>query len=161
MSKFKSGDKVIVISAQLDTYWYADKIGEVFTLAEKTRHDWHVVENPGGVIYENDIELASEAWTDGIPQVGVVCEYSLDKINWYTCEVLFVGKNCIVANCYTDAGEIEQCMYLQQTLFRPIKTAEEIEREEVIADMRKDLEDYHSSEYTIEDYLTRKGWRKK
>lgn len=58
MNKFKVGDKVKIISAGLCTYWYADRIGDVFTLSSQISNgDWRVVEDRDGCLSMNDIEL--------------------------------------------------------------------------------------------------------
>lgn len=58
---FKIGDKVRVKSAELPTYWYASRIGEVFTLVEydKSNDDW-LVEEADAYLGVDDIELVSQ-----------------------------------------------------------------------------------------------------
>ena len=58
---FKIGDKVRVKSAELPTYWYASRIGEVFTLVEydKSNNDW-LVEEADAYLSVDDIELVSQ-----------------------------------------------------------------------------------------------------
>lgn len=58
MSKFKAGDKVKIISCDKEYYWYADKIGEIYTIVEyifDTR--CYSVEESKMSICENDLEL--------------------------------------------------------------------------------------------------------
>ena len=58
---FNVGDKVRIISSERYTYWYADRIGEVFTLICCDPFDscWRVKESDGWVDH-SDIELVSE-----------------------------------------------------------------------------------------------------
>ena len=62
MKQFKKGDKVKVVSAGRDTYWYADKIGQVFTLAEQLDRegDWFTAEHSDCALGEDDIELVQD-----------------------------------------------------------------------------------------------------
>lgn len=61
MSNFKVGDKVKVIRAGLDSYGYADKIGQVFTLAKQLNHqEWLTTERSDRVLGEDDIELVQD-----------------------------------------------------------------------------------------------------
>ena len=61
MNKFKSGDKVKVVSSVLKTYWYSDKIGEVFTLYNYIPgFGWNVVGDSCSYLKECDVELVKE-----------------------------------------------------------------------------------------------------
>jgi len=51
--------KVIVRKALLPTYWYADKIGQVFECYQRGSNQYQVVEHKGSVLF-----IAAE---DGIP----------------------------------------------------------------------------------------------
>jgi hypothetical protein len=57
MNKFKAGDKVKVVSAERDTYWYASKIGNIYTLKSLDGEDWVVRETRFGVLAACDLEL--------------------------------------------------------------------------------------------------------
>lgn len=62
MAKFNVGDKVKVVRAGLDTYWYSNAIGLEYTLAERYNSSkWYIKTGEGGVsvmaLDENDIEL--------------------------------------------------------------------------------------------------------
>lgn len=58
MNQLKKGNKVKVVSAGRDSYWYANRIGDVFTLSNQISNgDWRVVEDPDGCLAANDIEL--------------------------------------------------------------------------------------------------------
>lgn len=60
MSKFKAGDKVRVIKASGEWYWYAARIGEVFTILDTDGiKSYFVKERPGSTVKEDDIELVS------------------------------------------------------------------------------------------------------
>lgn len=58
---FKNGDKVRIKSAELPTYWYASRVGEIFTLLDNNEYDgdW-IVSEFNGLVSVNDIELVLE-----------------------------------------------------------------------------------------------------
>lgn len=63
MSKFKPGDKVRIVQASGDWYWYANRIGGTFTIDKYDGTQvgsYFVQENPGGTVLEKDIELELE-----------------------------------------------------------------------------------------------------
>lgn len=61
MSKFKKGDRVRVVSAQREAYWYSEKIGKVYTLKGYAwDFGWEVEERPRSCLREEDIELVQE-----------------------------------------------------------------------------------------------------
>lgn len=56
MSKFKEGDKVKVVSCLQPTYWYANKIGQEFTLNRyNTSLGWSTKEDFCSYLKECDI----------------------------------------------------------------------------------------------------------
>lgn len=68
MSKFKAGDKVRVVKASLPSYWYADKIGEVFTITDvygEYSLSYRIKEYEAGLLQHGDIELVKENDRDG------------------------------------------------------------------------------------------------
>ncbi len=65
MSKFKAGDKVVVVRVSMPYYWYADKIGEVFTITGESmsmsdKVDYLIKERPTSTLSEKDIELCTK-----------------------------------------------------------------------------------------------------
>lgn len=60
MKEFKAGDKVKVVSAERDTYWYASKIGNIYTLKSFDGEDWVVRETDFGVFAACDLELVED-----------------------------------------------------------------------------------------------------
>lgn len=60
MKQFNKGDKVKVVSAERDTYWYANKIGNIYTLKSFDGNDWIVKETDFGVFAPCDLELVQE-----------------------------------------------------------------------------------------------------
>jgi hypothetical protein len=61
MRSFKEGDKVKVIKASLPSFWYADKIGSVFTLRRLASYDnWAIEEDHTSFLNSSDIELVEE-----------------------------------------------------------------------------------------------------
>lgn len=60
-NQFKAGDKVKIVKATLSSYWYADRIGDVFTLSSQIGNgDWRVVEDRDGCLSTRDIELVED-----------------------------------------------------------------------------------------------------
>jgi hypothetical protein len=57
MSELKAGDKVKVIGFEEETYWYANKVGNIYTLKSFDGVDWSVQETDYGVFSPNDIEF--------------------------------------------------------------------------------------------------------
>lgn len=60
---FKTGDRVRVVRAEKDTYWYADKIGEEFTLGLECTYDegrFYVDGYPAFLLSTNSIELVEK-----------------------------------------------------------------------------------------------------
>lgn len=144
-TKFKSGDKVRIASCFSSSCWYADKIGEVFTILGPSEFGYYYVEEKlvGYVMYsvkECDIELVSGEWKDGIPQVGTICEawYS-SRRDWCEAEVLKVASDengAIIA-----ARELDTDYLFWTHDFRPIKTAEEIAAEEEAKERSRAIEE--------------------
>lgn len=144
-NKFKAGDKVRIASCFSSSYWYADKIGEVFTILGPSEFGYYVEEKLVGYatysVKECDIELVRGEWKDGVPTAGAICEawYS-SRRDWCEAEVLKVDSDengAIIA-----ARELDTDYLFWTHDFRPIKTAEEIaaeekakEREEAIQQM--------------------------
>lgn len=62
MSKFKDGDKVRVVSAQLKSYWYADLIGKEFIIINNNTNSfgWNIKGHSGYYLRECDIELVKD-----------------------------------------------------------------------------------------------------
>lgn len=65
MNKFKAGDKVVVVRVSKPHYWYADKIGEVFTITGESmslsdKVDYLIKERPTSTLSEKDIELCTK-----------------------------------------------------------------------------------------------------
>lgn len=80
------------------------------------------------------------AWDGtGLPPVGTVCEalnQELSSPEWEKCTVLFCGKYRIL---YDSESCSERVGYIEDTAFRPIRTAEQLaaeERERAIEEMR-------------------------
>jgi len=61
MSKFLPGDKVRIVKASYDWYWYADKIGYLFTIKSQcvggTPPSYWIEEREESTISEDNIEL--------------------------------------------------------------------------------------------------------
>lgn len=67
MKDFKVGDRVRVVKAQKPTYWYAHRIGEVFTIDEIVddymTYEWkcyRIKENKARLLQQPDIELVED-----------------------------------------------------------------------------------------------------
>lgn len=171
-ARFKAGDKVRIKSSQLDTYWYADKIGEIVTIDGKgaaSNRDNYVryytkEYDECWVVSECDIELVQEAtkeeaWKDGLPQVGTKFEYSFDGKHWYKCVTAYVvGNRGVVAKCQLDS-EVEQYFDKSHVMFRPIKS----EKEKVVEEMLK-VADPSGNHYFTAELICKRlydaGWKK-
>ena len=61
MSKFKTGDKVRIVKASYDWYWYADFIGHLYTIKAQCTSgkdaSYYVDERAEHTVLEKDIEL--------------------------------------------------------------------------------------------------------
>jgi hypothetical protein len=85
----------------------------------------------------------------GLPPVGTVCEalnQELSSPEWEKCTVLFCGKYRIL---YDSESCSERVGYIEDTAFRPIRTAEQLaaeEREVVINEMIGKIKD-HPNKY--------------
>ena len=61
MKQFEKGGKVKVVKATLNTYWYAEKVGQVFTLAKQLANgDWLTAEHSDCTLSKDDIELVQD-----------------------------------------------------------------------------------------------------
>lgn len=109
--KFKQGDRVKVVSAGTSAYWYANKIGEIYTLNYRDAEgDWSVEEGNQDFIAEEDIVLVKDivVTTSQFEYIGLAYgavirdaevvddgnaySFKLNGKNWYLyysqCEVL-------------------------------------------------------------------------
>lgn len=70
MSKFKTGDKVKIISCAKDFYWYADKIGEIYTIqnySPDTR--CYIMVEKALATREEDLALVNDQSTDDLKNI--------------------------------------------------------------------------------------------
>lgn len=77
------------------------------------------------------VETRHGAWTgEGLPPVGVVCEYRVCDGPWYKCEIRYTIKHPdggVIAYC--PHLDHEQALYAPYCQFRPIRTPEQIAAE--------------------------------
>lgn len=109
---------------------------------------------------ENFVEVKPKDKEGWIPPVGAICEawYS-SRRDWCEAEVLKVDSDehgTLIA-----ARELDTDYLFWSHDFRPLKTKEEIEREEAIAEMRDDILNHEYTEASLEEYLIDLGWKKK
>lgn len=113
---------------------------------------------------------------EGLPPVGMVCEYAHKKNDaWTKCKVNYVSNDkdsFIAADCHLSGGITdEQVLWSFEYKFRSIKTEAEKEREELLEVMKSDIEEHltdndipherDSQEVTdIAGFLIKKGWHK-
>lgn len=72
--------KVKVIKSYLDTYWYADKIGEEFIVSkDELDYNYLVITEPGWVIDHHDAQIICEV----IPKTVTIYEEVKQKIKKY------------------------------------------------------------------------------
>lgn len=108
------------------------------------------------------VEIKSSGKED-FPQITFTVGDNCEAYHEVLCEWCSVG---ILAQHPTNK-EAYACMNLSNNTlfwsdtFRPLKTQEEIEREEAIAEMRDDILNHAYTEVSLEEYLIDLGWGKK
>ena len=75
----------------------------------------------------------TKEWKDGLPPVGVEVEFDSGSHGWRKCIVKAIGDKRLI---YQQVGvNDEECLYIFQMQFRPIKSPQEIERDKAIEEM--------------------------
>lgn len=84
-------------------------------------HQWQLIE---------ERPKKQEAWDgEGLPPVGAVCEWKEKSgFQWVAATILFITESSVV--CKRSDG-FEWQMLTKRTVFRPIKTAEQLAEEEI------------------------------
>lgn len=76
--------------------------------------------------------IHADEWSgEGLPPVGVVCEYRICDGPWYKCEIRYTFKRPdggVIAYC--QHLDHEQALYASYCCFRPIRTPEQIAADE-------------------------------
>lgn len=125
MSKFKPGDKVRIIQASGDWYWYANRIGDTLTIDKydgTQTGKYFVQENPGGTVLEKDIELAQEVndnltTLEAVLHLQAMLEYVGDTKIIITEQEMFVesfGKTFVCENVEVLEEVCKAVNYLSQ-----------------------------------------------
>lgn len=127
--------KVKVIKCSRPTYWYSDKIGEVFKVKPYNNTDSpqfsycvHTNFGQGDLLSGDDVELFEDSW-DGqtFPPIGTVCEYGLEgNKRWHKCTIKAVTDDYVI---FLNEHDVEGCLYKTCFDFRRIKTPLEIAAE--------------------------------
>lgn len=100
MSKFKTGDKVRIVKASYDWYWYADCIGDLYTIKAQCISgkdaSYYVDERAEHTVSEKDIELelvAQEPFTtvDAVLHLQAMLDFSGDAQIVVTETQIFVN----------------------------------------------------------------------
>lgn len=112
---------------------------------------------------EKEQEMKSE-WKYGLPSIGIEFEYSFGGNYWFKATSTYVvGDSGVVALCETMESVVEQYLDNEECEFRPIKSKEQQEKEEAIAEMVK-VADPSGHFYNIAslfcERLFNAGWRK-
>lgn len=96
-------------------------------------------------------------WKDGLPPVGEECEITvLDTDGLFrNCKILYIDSMSVV---FSSSAASSMPKYLSEVKFRPLKTPEEIERENLVNQMFTDAE-VTGSKSSFER-LVDKGYRK-
>lgn len=93
----------------------------------------------------------------GVPPAGAVCEAQVKNGgSWRKYTVKFIGDEYMLIQDHISETPIKY----QYWEFRPLKSKEQIEREEAIEEMRKDIMDYTGYAESLNELLISKGWRK-
>lgn len=138
-----------------DGVWHAWFGGEWMTVTTAAEHFY----------------IARPVWSgEGLPPVGAVCEYSLDKRSWHECHVRYVldndpdpdadGWKAVV---WCPHLKKEQVAHLPTFKFRPLRTPEQIaaeEREKAVQQMLEDANSWGDLPAAVCLALYKAGYRK-
>lgn len=104
MNKFKAGDKVVVVRVSMPYYWYADKIGEVFTIAGESmsmsgKVDYLIKERPTSTLLEKDIELYMKNTENTITTEDAILHLR-GLLNYRVDSQIVIQVNSITVNAF-------------------------------------------------------------
>ena len=112
---------------------------------KNTDHEWKYFSRvhqkwipcTGGEIDQFIHRPSKQEWDGGLPPVGVECEYQLkhdEPHKWSRCVIEFIGDRHIVVKSWPDETmpEFEQCFKKREVKFRPLKSQQERQREELV-----------------------------
>jgi hypothetical protein len=131
--------------------WY--KIGKGFYLWVETKCWTPLLALPS----EKLIEMRPQ-WRgpeDGLPPVGTVCEYLVGESMWEEVTVVHRGR-CSWRDCAVIQGANSITVEHFPSSFRPIKTQEQRELDQLYAD----IDEAFATNATLSDFLYAKGYRK-
>lgn len=166
---FEKGTKIQVVHSTSDN-WY--RIREIYTVHSYLEHkDAYVVEEDydkwrdTAWIDAKDVEMYVDWYTkEQLPPVGTEFEYSFGNGYWFKATSTYVvGDSGVVALCETMESVVEQYLDNEECEFRPIKSKEQQNKEEAIAEMVKVADPsghlYNTASLFCER-LFNAGWRK-
>ena len=97
----------------------------------------------------------TKEWKDGLPPVGCEVEFDSGGHGWRKCIVKAIGDKRLI---YQQVGvNDEECLYISQMQFRPIKSKQEIKREEVVEEMIALSREYVDKNCDSDSYSMSKG----
>lgn len=104
MNKFKAGDKVVVVRVSMPYYWYADKIGEVFTITGESmsmsgKVDYLIKERPTSTLLEKDIELYMKNTENTITTEDAILHLR-GLLNYRVDSQIVIQVNSITVNAF-------------------------------------------------------------
>lgn len=140
---FEKGTKIQIVRADSDNWYKVDEIYTVHSYLE--REDAYVVEE-GYEVYKDsawidakDVEMHIDWYAkEQLPPVGTEFEYSFGSGYWFKATSTYVvGDSGVVALCETMEAVVEQYLDNEDCEFRPIKSKEQQEKDDTIAEMVK------------------------
>lgn len=128
-------------------------------------YHWFDCNEEGREYYISSFVEIKPSGKEDFPQipltVGDNCEAYHEVLGWwYHVKILAQHPHPTNKVAYACMNLSNNTLFWSDT-FRPLKTKEEIEREEAIAEMRKDIMDHDYHIESLDEHLISKGWRKK
>ena len=94
-----------------------------------------------------------EQWIDGLPPVGVECEFRCVFLPWEgrTCKPIHFEPKTDLAWLHLDGNELSNLYVLAHFEFRPLRTPEQRERQSVIEQAFSKLSEFHDADQVLGD----------
>lgn len=168
MIKFKSGDKVVWEDKNYAVQFHQGSIKSVMVVKsqeyDKYEDAYLLIMECGVRAYDfrfklyEDPQQVNGCGGIGASLVGHACEaYHTDAKDWHPVKI--IGQHPVHSAVFACMATSTNNLFWAST-FRPLKTQEEIEREEAVAELRKDIMDHDCYIESLDEHLIGKGWRK-
>lgn len=72
--------KVKVVKCEAKSYWYSDKIGQVFEVEDYDKSDYRVIKS-GHYLYKYDVEVVSDTTQQTDPHIEAIRQMLLERSN--------------------------------------------------------------------------------